>query len=71
LVNAIWLINPDRIVLGGGVAQCGDLLFQPIWRTIESRCERTFWAKLQIVPQRSAMMPASSGLPHLRLNPNM
>ena len=29
LVNAIWLINPDRIVLGGGVAQCGDLLLSP------------------------------------------
>jgi glucokinase len=50
LINAIWLVNPDRIVLGGGVAKCGDLLFQPIWRTIESRCERTFWEKLEIVP---------------------
>jgi glucokinase len=50
LINAIWLLNPDRIVLGGGVAKCGDLLFQPIWRTIESRCERTFWEKLEIVP---------------------
>ena len=50
LINAIWLVNPDRIVLGGGVAKSGDLLFKPIWRTIESRCERTFWEKLEIVP---------------------
>jgi glucokinase len=50
LINAIWLVNPDRIVLGGGVAKAGDLLFKPIWRTIESRCERTFWEKLEIVP---------------------
>jgi len=50
LVNAIWLVNPDRIVLGGGVAKAGDLLFQPIRRTIETRCERTFWEKLEIVP---------------------
>ena len=50
LINAIWLLNPDRIVIGGGVAKCGELLFQPIWRTIKSRCARTFWEKLTIVP---------------------
>jgi hypothetical protein len=48
----VWLLNPDRIVLGGGVAECGDLLFKPIWRTIKSRCEQTFWEKLEIVPAR-------------------
>ena len=52
LINAIWLLNPDRIVLGGGVAECGDLLFKPIWRTIKSRCGQTFWAQLEIVPAR-------------------
>jgi glucokinase len=50
LINAIWLINPDRIVIGGGVAKCGSLLWEPIWRTIHSRCARTFWEKLTIVP---------------------
>jgi len=50
LTNAIWLLNPDRIVIGGGVAKCGELLFQPIWRTVKSRCARTFWEKLTIVP---------------------
>ena len=52
LINTIWLLNPDRIVIGGGVAKCGDLLFRPIWRTIESRCERTLWEKLEIVPAK-------------------
>jgi len=52
LINAIWLLNPDRIVIGGGVANCGDLLFKPIWRTVRSRCERTFWEKLEIVPAK-------------------
>ena len=50
LINAIWLINPDRIVIGCGVASCGDLIFKPVWRTVRSRCERTFWQKLEIVP---------------------
>ena len=50
MVNAIWLINPDRIVIGGGVAKAGLLIFDPVRRTIENRCERTFWEKLEVVP---------------------
>jgi glucokinase len=50
LTNVIWLINPGRIVLGGGVSQAGERLFQYIRDTIRSRCEKTFWEKLEIVP---------------------
>ncbi|HET9373543.1 MAG TPA: ROK family protein [Chthoniobacterales bacterium] len=50
LTNVIWLVNPDRIVLGGGVAQAGERLFKYIRGTIEHRCEKTFWEKLEIVP---------------------
>jgi glucokinase len=50
LTNVIWLVNPDRIVLGGGVAQAGERLFKHIRHTIEHRCEKTFWEKLEIVP---------------------
>lgn len=50
LTNVIWLLNPDRIVLGGGVAKAGDLLFAHVVRTIQTRCEKTFWGKLEVVP---------------------
>jgi len=50
LTNVIWLVNPDRIVLGGGVAQAGERLFKYIRDTIEHRCEKTFWEKLEVVP---------------------
>jgi glucokinase len=50
LTNVIWLVNPDRIVIGGGVARAGDLIFEPIQRTIQNRCEKTFWEKLEVVP---------------------
>ena len=50
LTNVIWLVNPDRIVLGGGVAQAGEHLFKYIRETGEHRCEKTFWEKLEIVP---------------------
>jgi len=50
LTNVVWLLNPDRIVIGGGVAKAGDLLFSPVLRTIQTRCEKTFWGKLDVVP---------------------
>jgi glucokinase len=50
LTSVIWLVNPDRIVLGGGVAQAGEHLFKYIRETIEHRCEKTFWEKLEVVP---------------------
>src|SRR6266853_3710357 len=50
LTNVIWLVNPDRIVIGGGVANAGERLFGYIRRTIRTRCEKTFWEKLEVVP---------------------
>jgi glucokinase len=44
------LLNPNRIVLGGGVAKAGERLFSKIINTIRERTEKTFWEKLQIVP---------------------
>jgi glucokinase len=50
LTNVIWLVNPDRIVIGGGVAKAGERLFAYIRHTIRTRCEKTFWEKLDVVP---------------------
>jgi glucokinase len=50
LTNVIWLVNPDRIVIGGGVANAGERLFGYIRQTIKSRCEKTFWEHLEVVP---------------------
>ncbi len=50
LVNAIWILNPDAIVIGGGVAKAGDLLFEPIRRIVEKRTDPLFHENLRIVP---------------------
>ncbi len=50
LTNVIWLVNPGRIVLGGGVSQAGERLFRYIREAIRTRCEKTFWENLEIVP---------------------
>lgn len=50
LASVIWILNPDTIVIGGGVARAGALIFEPIERTIKQRTIRIFHENLRIVP---------------------
>ncbi len=50
LASVIWVINPDAIVIGGGVAKAGDVLFGPIRRTIDERTSPVFHEHLRILP---------------------
>jgi glucokinase len=50
LKAAIMLLNPDCIVIGGGIAKAGDALFVPL--RAELRRQMTQWsgARLNLVP---------------------
>jgi glucokinase len=50
LKSAIMLLNPARIVIGGGIAKAGDALFIPLHK--ELRRQVTSWsrARLDVVP---------------------
>ena len=37
LASVVNLLNPEKIVIGGGVADAGELLLDPIKRTIKKR----------------------------------
>ena len=37
LVSVINLLNPEKVIIGGGVAEAGDLLLDPIRKTIKER----------------------------------
>ena len=50
LASVVWVLNPDTIVIGGGVAKAGDLLLDPIRRTIRERTIDVFHENLRIVP---------------------
>jgi glucokinase len=50
LSNAIWLLNPDVIVIGGGVSKAGNLLFAPVQRTIRERTIDLIHTDLRVVP---------------------
>ena len=50
LCDIVWLLNPDLIVIGGGVAKAGEYVFGPIRKTIRERTMKIFHEKLEIVP---------------------
>ncbi|MEZ5384173.1 MAG: ROK family protein [Prosthecobacter sp.] len=47
-----WLLNPDVFVIGGGVAQAGDLIFSPLKNKVQSMLSTVVWERLQVVPAR-------------------
>lgn len=50
LANAMWLLNPDAIIIGGGVAKAGDLVFQPIRESIRNRTSKVIHENLLVEP---------------------
>ena len=50
LTSVINLLNPEKIIIGGGVAECGELLLEPIRRTINERTMKVQREAVEIVP---------------------
>lgn len=50
MANVVWIVNPEVIVIGGGVAKAGELLFEPIRKSINSRTVQLFHEHLRVVP---------------------
>ncbi len=48
--NLIVSVSPDRVVVGGGVIRAGDLLLDPIRRTVRQRVHVVPIEKVEIVP---------------------
>jgi len=47
LVN---LINPDRIVIGGGISQVGEVLFDTVKKTIRERTMKKLSENVEVFP---------------------
>ena len=50
LASVVWILNPDTIVIGGGVAKAGDLILEPARREIRNRTLALFHENLRVVP---------------------
>ncbi len=49
LTSVVNLLNPEKIIIGGGVAESGDILLEPIRETIAKRA-MTIQRQVEIVP---------------------
>ncbi len=50
LKAAIMLLNPARIVIGGGIAKAGDRLFAPLRAELGSQITAWSRARVDVVP---------------------
>jgi glucokinase len=49
IANAVTIISPDRVVIGGGVAAAGDLLLGPIRAELRRRVTTTSLSEVEVV----------------------
>ena len=59
VANLMHFFNPDRIVIGGGVAAAGDLLFRPLRDEVRRRTFHAASDACRIVP---AELPGTAGI---------
>lgn len=59
LTSVINLLNPEKIIIGGGVADAGDILFDPIRETIQKRAMPIQGSAVEIV---SAQLGNTAGV---------
>ena len=61
IANAIILVNPERVVLGGGVSRAGELIIGPIRAEIARRVNVTAWQAIDIVTAQLGMTAGAIG----------
>ena len=54
LASVVNLLNPEKIIIGGGVADAGDILIEPIKETIKKRAMVVAGSAVEIVPAKLA-----------------
>ena len=59
LANLIHVLEPQRVLIGGGVSQAGDLLFEPIRETVKQSVMSPIYLDVEILP---AALGADVGL---------
>ena len=50
LTSVVNLLNPEKIVIGGGVADAGDILLEPLRKTLKSRTMPIQGGAVEVVP---------------------
>ena len=59
IANLLNIINPEVVVITGGVTQAGDALFEPLLAEVRRRAFRPAWEAVRIVP---GALPGTAGV---------
>lgn len=57
--SATYLLQPEAIIVGGGVAESGNVLFNPLRRHLAERLHKYFAERIKIIP---AVLGAKAGM---------
>ncbi|MGJ8725008.1 MAG: ROK family protein [Roseibacillus sp.] len=68
LTSTVFLLNPEAIIIGGGVSQAGDLLFKPLQEKLFSQIGQPFKEHLEILPARFGNEAGLIGAANLALD---
>ena len=68
LASLANLLNPGLIIIGGGVAQAGDLLLEPIRKTVEQRALQSVVQNTRIIQSALGRDATALGAVSLALN---
>lgn len=52
LANAVWLLNPQAIIIGGGIAKAGDVLFAPLQKRLHQVLSPILAKNLRLIPAK-------------------
>jgi glucokinase len=52
IINVVFTADVERVVVGGGIAQAGSVLFDPLRRAVTARTSRLVFDVSQIVPAK-------------------
>lgn len=50
IANLVNIFNPDMIIIGGGVSQAGDIVFDRVREVVDQRCFKSVTEHCKIVP---------------------
>lgn len=51
-MNCCWLLNPEAIIVGGGVAKAGALIFDPVVKHLNAQLSAPFKDHLKVIPAK-------------------
>ncbi len=71
LMNCCYMMNPEAIIIGGGVAKAKELLFEPLKEIMNAQLAKPLVEHLEILPAQFGTEAGILGAAHLAINTHL